>query len=455
VRTPARILAVDDDPINLEILQARLASRGYEVLTAPDGEAALAAVRAQEPDLVLLDVMMPKLDGIEVCRRLRSDASLPFMPIILVTAKGDSADVVAGLEAGADEYLSKPVDHDALVARVRSMLRIKQLHDTVREQARRLEGQAVRLAEWNRGLEARVRQQVEELERLGRLRRFLSPQLAELIVAGGEESLLESHRREIVVVACDLHGFTAFAETAEPEEVMAVLRESHAALGELVFRFEGTLERFAGAGLTVLFNDPVPVPDAAARAARMVLAMRERASELSAAWRRRGHELSFRAGIAMGHATLGTIGFEGRLDYAAIGSVAEVAAGLCAGARQGQILAAQRVYAAVEEIVDASPADDLALPGFLRPVPACSILGLRGRRPPGQREASPLTEREQEVAALIAQGLTNRRIAEELVVTERTAASHVEHILNKLGFSSRTQIGVWAAERRRTASGSD
>jgi adenylate cyclase len=453
VRTPPRILAVDDDPLSLDIVQARLGARGYEVLTAGDGESALAAVRSEAPDLVLLDVVMPKLDGIEVCRRLRGDTTLPFIPIILVTAKGDSADVVAGLDAGADEYLSKPVDHEALVARVRSMLRIKELHDTVRAQALRLEAQASRLEEWNRTLEARVRAQVEELERLGRLRRFLSPQLAEVIVAGGEESLLESHRREVVVVACDLHGFTALAETAEPEEVMAVLREAHAALGELVFRFEGTLERFAGAGLTVLFNDPVPMPDAAVRAAGMVLAMRERAAELSAAWRRRGHELGFRAGIAMGHATLGTIGFEGRLDYAAIGSAAELASGLCAGALPGQILVGLRFYAAVEELVEGRSVGELIIPGFLRPVPAHSIVGARERRPPRRREESPLTEREQEVAALIARGLTNRRIAEELIVTERTAASHVEHILGKLGFTSRTQIGVWAAERRRAAGG--
>jgi class 3 adenylate cyclase len=257
------------------------------------------------------------------------------------------------------------------------------------------------------------------------------------------------------VVACDLHGFTAFAETAEPEEVMAVLREAHAALGELVFRSEGTLERFAGAGLTVLFNDPVPVPDPAGRAVRMVLAMRERAGELSASWRRRGHALGFRAGLAMGHATLGTVGFEGRLDYGAVGTVTEVAAGLCAAAEPGQVLASQRVHAAVEPLVDAGAAVELALPGFLRPVPARSVLGTKAQRAPDRPEASPLTEREHEVAALIARGLTNRQIAAELVITERTAASHVEHILDKLGFGSRTQIGVWAAERRRAGFGTD
>src|SRR5205823_2072155 len=266
VRTPPRILVVDDSPVNVDLLRTRLAVHGYDILTAGDGEAALEVARQQQPDLILLDVMMPKLDGLEVCRRLKADASLPFMPIILVTARADSRDVVAGLEAGGDEYLTKPVDQAALVARVKSMLRIKALHDTVREQATHLEAQAGQLAEWNRTLEERVAEQLGELERMGRLKRFLAPQLAEAVVSSGDEGILESHRREITVVFCDLRGFTAFAETAEPEEIMGVLREYHAALGELIFEYEGTLERFAGDGLMVFFNDPIPCPDPAARA---------------------------------------------------------------------------------------------------------------------------------------------------------------------------------------------
>jgi adenylate cyclase len=373
MRAPPRILIADDQPMNVDILQTRLAVHGYEILTATDGEEALAMARAQQPDLILLDIMMPKMDGIEVCRLLKSDGALPFIPIIMVTAKADTKDIVAGLEAGADEYLTKPVDQAALVARVKSMLRIKALHDTVQEQATRLEAQSLQLAEWNRTLEQRVADQLAELERIGRLKRFFSPQLAELIVSTGEDRLLESHRREVTVVFCDLRGFTAFAETTEPEEVMGVLREYHTALGELIFRFEGTLERFTGDGLMVFFNDPVPCPEPAAQAVRMALAMRLRAGELTETWRKRGHHLDFGVGIAQGYATLGKIGFEGRFDYAAIGTVTNLAARLCGEANGGQILISQRVYAAVEALALAEPVGELSLKGFVKPVPAFSL----------------------------------------------------------------------------------
>src|SRR5215469_2610061 len=243
---PPRILIVDDNEANRDILDARLKVHGYDLLQAVDGEDALVAARQHLPDLILLDVMMPKLDGFEVCRRLKGDASLPFMPIILVTAKTASTDVVAGLDAGADEYLTKPIDQAALVARVRSVLRIKALHDQV-------QAQAADLATWNRTLEQRVTDQVAEIERVGRLKRFLAPQIAELIVSSGNERLLESHRREITVAYCDLRGFTAFSERTEPEEVMTVLREYHKALGALIEKFAGTLEHFAGDSILVLF----------------------------------------------------------------------------------------------------------------------------------------------------------------------------------------------------------
>ncbi len=377
MRTPPLILIVDDNPTNLDILQARLAPHNYEIVTATDGEEALAIAREKQPDLILLDIMMPKMDGIEVCRHLRADPSLPFMPIIMVTAKADSKDVVAGLEAGADEYLTKPVDHAALVARAKSMLRIKALHDTVLEQAARLEEQSAQLAEWNRTLEQKVAEQLGELERVGRLKRFLSPQLAELIISKGDEEFLESHRREITVVFCDLRGFTAFSETGEPEEVMDVLREYHEAMGTLIFRFEGTLERFAGDGLMVFFNDPLPCPDPAARAVRMAVAMRECVDELCAKWRKRGHLLDFGAGIAQGYATLGKIGFEGRFDYAAIGTVTNLASRLCDEAQAGQILISQRVYGEVEKLIDVEPVEDLALKGLHRPVTAYNVLRLK------------------------------------------------------------------------------
>jgi adenylate cyclase len=379
MRTPPCILIVDDEPMNLDILQTRLAVHGYEILTATNGEEALAVAKAQQPDLILLDMMMPKVDGIDVCRDLKADASFPFMPIIMVTAKADSKDVVAGLEAGADEYLTKPLDQAALVARIKSMLRIKALHDTVQEQAVRLEAQSTQLAEWNRTLEQRVVEQLAELGRVGRLKRFFSPQLAELVVSSGGERLLESHRREITVVFCDLRGFTAFSETAEPEEVMGVLREYHAALGTLIFRFEGTLERFAGDGIMVFFNDPLPCPDPAAQAVRMAVAMRQQMGELTEKWRKRGHQLDFGVGIAQGYATLGMIGFEGRVDYGAIGPVTNLASRLCDEARGGQILISQRVFVAVEEPVEAEPVGELCLKGFHKPVPTFNVVRLKER----------------------------------------------------------------------------
>jgi class 3 adenylate cyclase len=295
---------------------------------------------------------------------------LPFMPVILVTAKADSRDVVAGLEAGADEYLPKPVDQAALVARVKSMLRIKDLHDTVEEQASAL-------GEWNRTLESRVRAQVEQLERLARLKRFFSPQLADAIVQGGAEDVLRTHRREVTVVFADLRGFTAFAETAEPEEVMTVLREYHGEMGRFILAHDGTLERFTGDGLMVFFNDPIPVPDAPERAVRMAVAMRDRVAELAVRWRREGYELDLGLGIARGYATLGAIGFEGRWDYAALGTVTNLAARLCGEARPGQVLVAHRVLAALDELVDVEPLGEVALKGFRRPVAVFNVLRLR------------------------------------------------------------------------------
>jgi class 3 adenylate cyclase len=271
---------------------------------------------------------MPEMDGFEVCRRLRADPGTQFLPVVMVTASGEP-EKLAAIEAGADDFIAKPFDQSELVARVRSLLRIKRYHDTI-------EAQAAELAQWNRELEQRVAQQVDALERTGRLRRFLSPQLAELIVNSDDESRLLSHRREITVVFCDLRGFTAFSETAEPEEVMAVLAEFHGELGKLIHAFGGTLERFAGDALMMFFNDPFPIDDAPLRAVRMALAMQDRVAELILGWRKRGHELGLGIGIAVGYATMGRIGFEGRFDYGAVGSVVNLAARLCSEAGAGQ-----------------------------------------------------------------------------------------------------------------------
>ncbi len=376
MRNPPRILIVDDTPTNVDILAKRLSAHGYEILTAGNGEEGLAVAREQQPDLILLDIMMPKMDGIEVCQHVKGDASLPFIPIILVTAKSDSKDVVAGLEAGAEEYLIKPVDQTALVARVKSMLRIKELHDKSQEQAARLEAQAAELVDLNQGLEQRVAEQLTELERVSQLKRFFSPQLAELIVSSGDDEFMKSHRQEITVVFCDLRNFTAFSSTAEPEEQLRVLREYHNAVGSLIFRFEATLEHFAGDGVMAFFNDPVPCPDPAVRAIKMAIAMRDEVGELCKKWEKAGFELGFGVGIALGHATLGQVGFEGQFHYMAIGSVANLASRLCDQAKDGQILITQRVYADVEDMVEVEPVAEFTFKGFHKPVPAYQVLGM-------------------------------------------------------------------------------
>ena len=366
MRTQTRILIADDNPDNLEIFRARLAANDYEILMATDGEEALAVAREKQPDLILLDIMMPKVNGVEVCRQLKKDVSLPFIPIIIVTAKTSSADVVTGLAAGADEYLTKPVDHGSLVARVNSMLRIKALTETVRAQNQQL-------AEWNVKLETRINEQLNQLENLSRLKRFFSPQLAEAILTGGADDPLQSHRREVTVVFLDLRNFTAFAETSEPEEVMGVLREFHAAMGKLILEHEGTLERFTGDGLMIFFNDPVAVSDHTKRALRMALAMREQVNEMSTIWRKHGYDLSLGIGIAQGYATIGAIGFEGRLDYGAVGAVTNLAARLCSEAKGGQILTNQKTLSAFEELVEAETVGELCLKGFAKPVAVYSI----------------------------------------------------------------------------------
>jgi class 3 adenylate cyclase len=382
LRTPPRILVVDDNPTNIKILQTRLASAGYAVVTAADGEEALVTAREATPDLILLDVMMPKLDGIEVCKRLRADPDFPFTPIILVTALSESKDVIAGLEAGADEYLTKPIDHGALLARVRSMLRIKELNDRAQELT-------AELARWNASLETRVAEQVAELERVGRLRRFFSPQLAQAILSGGADDPMRSHRREVTVVFCDLRGFTAFAELAEPEEVMGVLREYHAATGALVLEYEGTLERFTGDGMMIFFNDPVPIPDAPLRAVRMAIAIRDRVAAMSRGWAARGFDLHHGIGIAQGYATLGAIGFEGRWDYGAIGTVTNLAARLCAEAAGDEVLVSQRVAGSVADAVDVGEMRSLDLRGFHRPVAACAVRDPKPALPDHRPRSAP------------------------------------------------------------------
>jgi class 3 adenylate cyclase len=363
---------VDDLPQNVRLLEAVLSPHGFRVATASSGPEALDVLSKEHPDLVLLDILMPGIDGYEVCRRIRENPETAFLPVIMITASG-AEEKIRAIESGADDFVNKPFDQAELLARVRSLVRVKRYHDTI-------ENQAAELASWNRELEQRVQDQVEQLERVGRLRRFLPAQLADLIVSSGDESFLNGHRRDITVVYCDLRGFTAFAETAEPEDVWEILGEYHSALGDLIARFEGTLERFTGDGLVAFFNDPIPCDDAPLRSIRMALAMRQRVQDLAAGWQRRGHELAFGVAIAQGYATLGRIGFSGRFDYASIGSVTNLAARLCGEAAPWQILVTQRVNAATEDHVVSRFVGELSLRGFSRPVRAFEVSGLDSAR---------------------------------------------------------------------------
>jgi adenylate cyclase len=365
-RSPAKLLVVDDTPLNLKLLGDLLTVKGYAVTTAGSGEEALAKLAAEAPDIVLLDVMMPGLSGYDVCRRIRADPATALLPVVMVTSLDPHEERIHGIEAGADDFLSKPINQPELFARVRSLLRIKSLQDEVRRQAEALR-------EWNVKLEDRVREQVAELERLSQLKRFFAPAVAEAIVSSGEQSILTPHRREICYVFVDLRGFTAFTDAAEPEEVQNVLGDYHAAMGRLIVEHEGTLDRFAGDGILVFFNDPFPLPEPGKRAATMALAMRARFDELRTQWQKTGYDLDLGMGIARGYATLGAFGYEGHFDYTAVGRVVNLAARLCGEAKPGQILIDQRTRAALGDAFRSEVLGPVVLKGFAQPVPVFAL----------------------------------------------------------------------------------
>ncbi|MBW2147248.1 MAG: response regulator [Deltaproteobacteria bacterium] len=361
-RNKRRILVVDDIHENVEILQARLEAQGYEVVTAYDGEEALRKVSETSPDLVLLDVMMPKMDGFQVCRAIKSSPQTEMLPVIMVTARTDTSDIVKGFEVGADDYLTKPYNQQELQARVRSMLRIRDAH--------------LQLEEFNRSLEERVRQQVKEIERMGRLRRYFSPQLAQRLLDDTRKDIMQSHRREITVVFLDLRGFTSFSDSAEPEEIMEVLREFHRTVGPIIFQYHGTLERFAGDGIMVFLGDPDPMDEHPKQAGRMALELQHAMESISRRWEKMGYHLRLGVGMATGYATLGGIGFEGRMDYAAIGTVTNLAARLCKRASGGQILAPQKTVARFDDQLKVRYIEDMEIEGLSRSVPVYEVLGL-------------------------------------------------------------------------------
>jgi len=359
---PNKILIVDDEPFNLDLLEQELMEYDYVLERATDGLDALAKADSFAPDIILLDYMMPKMNGLEVVRALRQSERHKSVPVILLTAKATQEDKVAGLDAGADDYVTKPFDSFELLARVRAMLRIKELHD--------------RLEEWNRTLADKVQTQVEEIQHMGRLKRYLSPQIAESILRD-DEDLFKTHRREITIVFLDLRGFTAFSDTAEPEEVMDFLRDYHAEMGKLIFKFEGTLERFVGDGIVVIFNDPLPCEDHGRKAASMAIEMRDRVKELRVAWSKKGYDLDLGVGLATGYATLGTIGFEGRMDYSSVGNLPNLAARMCAEAKGGQILTDQKTMSRLEDAFDSEAFEEFQLKGLSRAVKLFNITAMK------------------------------------------------------------------------------
>jgi class 3 adenylate cyclase len=356
---PATILVVDDNASNAKLLADILTNQGYSVITTDSGGAALARLDTGAFDLVLLDVLMPDMNGYEVCAAIRERKGLEPLPVVIVTSLDAREERIRGLEAGADDFLTKPIDRQELLARVRSLLRIKRLHDQTREQASEL----ARLAAT---LEQRVADGIEQVARLSRLKRFFSPHLAELIVQGEADDPLKSRRREVAVVYLDLRGFTAFAETNAPEEVMRTLGKFHAVIGGIVHAHEATLERFTGDGMMVVVGDPVTVEQPALAAVRLAVAIRDAARKLAESWQRREIDLGLSVGVALGYATVGAIGFEERVDYGAIGTVTNLASRLCQEAQAGEILISQRVHTEANGFIDADDLGEMMFHGFSR-----------------------------------------------------------------------------------------
>lgn len=430
-----RILVVDDTPANVRLLDAVLGSEGYDVVAASSGEEALVAVGECAPDVVLLDILMPGIDGYEVCRRVRAEPCTRGLPVLMITAGGEQQKVAA-LEAGADDFIAKPFERAELLARVRSLLRISRYQNTIR-------AQAADLVELNRTLETRVAEQVGQIERLGGLRRFLPRPLADLIVSADGEAVLESHRAEIALICARLRGFPAFSERAEPEEVMDVLRGFHGAVGALIARAGATVSSVTGDDLMVFLNDPVPCEEPAWRAVDLAVAMRDLTGRLSAGWRRRGHDLSFGAGVAVGYATLGRMGFDDRWEYGPVGPVVHLVERLASAAGAGQVLVSPACHLQVESRVKAEPADHVVLDGVGGPVAAMVVRAVQG----GSGDGGDLTPREADVLRLLSRGLSNRAIAEGLVISEKTAIHHVSSIFMKLGVHSRAEATRTALDR--------
>ena len=369
------ILIVDDTPANLSLL-SEILKPDYRTRAAVSGEKALKlAASATPPDMILLDIMMPGMDGYEVCRRLKANPATSDIPVIFVTAMTDEEDETKGLALGGVDFLTKPISAAIVKARIKTHLLLHAQARAMTQMIAKLEAQSSELLGFNHTLEHRVQDAVAQLERLSRLKRFFSAPVVDLLLSGSAEDPLKTHRREVAAVFLDLRGYTSFTETSDPEEVMGVVGEYHAAMGAIVMEHGGTIERFAGDGIMIFFNDPVQIDNPAAQAVRMAIAMQDGFATLARGWNNRGYQLAMGIGIAQGYATIGAIGFEGRRDYGVIGTVTNLAARLCGEAAGGQILISQRVHGLVVDRVQSESVGQLALKGFHRAVPAYAVLG--------------------------------------------------------------------------------
>ncbi|MFM2056638.1 MAG: Adenylate cyclase 2 [Pseudomonadota bacterium] len=367
------ILVVDDTPANLALLSETLKSE-YRIKVASSGERALTLAATDPPDLILLDVMMPGMSGHAVCQTLKSQHRTSTIPIIFITSMGDVEDEKRGLALGAVDYITKPINPPIVQARVRTHLQLHEQSRRLKEMVVTLEQQATQLREWTTTLEERVARGIAENDKLVRLKRFFSPAVADLILSGSADDYRQNRRREITVLFLDIRGYTAFTETADPEDVMQVLSEFHDAMGRVITAYGATLERFAGDSIMAFFNDPVPIPDPALRACQMAIEMQRRLHQLTEHWRKRGFDIAVAIGIAQGYATVGMIGFEHRRDYGAIGTVTNLASRLCSEGQSGQILISQRVCTQVEHQLPTRDVGLLHLKGFQRPTPAYELL---------------------------------------------------------------------------------
>ena len=357
-----KALVVDDSSVNRQLLVRRLEKLGLDVLQAENGAEGLAVLEANPGviDVVLLDVVMPELDGYQTLAAMKANDSMRHIPVLVVSSVEELDSVVRCIELGATDYLTKPINPSILAARIDASLAAKRLHDLEQESLER-----------QRALNRTIQRQKEELSR------FLSPQVAALVSSPEGEQLLAGHRREITVAFCDLRGFTAFAEQAEPEILIGVLAEYHRMMGGAITEHGGTLEHFAGDGVMVFFNDPVAQDDHVERAVRMAVTMRTRFAELASVWHHRGYELGFGVGIAVGFATLGRIGYDGRHDYGAIGNVTILASRLSSQAQAGQILLSPRAQLMIEGLVESESVGELTLKGLRQPVLASNVVALR------------------------------------------------------------------------------